>query len=161
MARRDRTKKLKTPTENQTDHELRAHIASLGLKTTAEYAVWCAGHGFSPRLHKNWRQRLKERSFCTQTVALAHLSQKKRELRKPNKCIEAIFNGELDADHVTQPHLKQICHAYDVARSCRRTRQALLELLLQVSATCDLFDARPVIAEYGRQPGNSGTKPTP
>jgi hypothetical protein len=142
--------------ENEkTDPDLLAHIAALGLKTTDDYTEWCARHGFSRRLNKHWRQRLKERSFRTEAICLARLSQKKRELRKPDKILEAIWAGDLKAEAVTQPHLKQICLAFDAAKSCDRMRQSLLDLLLHVGSRSKLLLPRFVIPEYGRTPGNT------
>src|SRR5487761_1556275 len=112
---------------NETENpapELLAHIAALGLKTADDYTEWCSRHGFSRRLNKHWRQRLKERSFHTEAICLARLSQKKRELRKPDKILEAIYAGDLKVEEVTQPHLKQICRAFDAAKACDRTRQS-------------------------------------
>lgn len=143
---------------NETENpapELLAHIAALGLKTTDDYTEWCSRHGFSRRLNKHWRQRLKERSFHTETICLARLSQKKRELRKPDKILEAIYAGDLKVEEVTQPHLKQICRAFDAAKACDRTRQSLLQVLLHVGSRSKLLLPRFVIPEFGRTPGNT------
>lgn len=142
------------------DPELLAHIAALGLKTSDDYTEWCSRHGFSRRLNKHWRQRLKERSFHTEAICLARLKQKKREVRKPDKILEAIYAGDLKAEAVTQPHLKQICRAFEAARSCDQTKhdrtgQALLELLLHVGSRSKLLLPRFVIPEFGRMPGNT------
>lgn len=148
-----------TPND-QPDPELLEHIAALGLNGPDDYIQWCALHGFSRRLNKHWRQRLKERSFHTEAVCRARLTQKKRELRKPDKVLEAIYTGDLKAEDITQPHLKQICRAFEAAKSCGRTRhdrtrQSLLELLLHVGSRGKLLLPRFVFPEYGRTLGNT------
>jgi hypothetical protein len=155
MAHYNQLRKHNETADNEPAPELLEHLASLGLKTIDEYSEWCARHGFSRRLNKHWRQRLKERSFHTEAICLAHLSQKKKERRKPDKIIEAIFDGDLDVEGVVQPHLKQICRAFDAAKTCDRTRQAFLDLLLHTGARSKLLLPRLVIAEYGRTAGNT------
>lgn len=137
------------------DPALLQHIQSLGLKTTDEYVVWCARHGFSRRTNKDWRQRLKEHSFATRAIANARLVQQKQEARKPEKIIERIFQGELSEDEVLHPSLKAICWAYKSSKSCSQTKQALFRLLLHVVRHADLFSAQPVIPQYGQQEGNT------
>src|SRR6516162_6123902 len=111
MARNDSTRKPKKDRSDDPDPDLLAHIRSLGLSTVADYLGWCARHGFSRRTDKHWRVRLKERNYAHRAVADARLAQKKQELRRPEKVIERIFNGELHEDQVTEPHLKVVCRA--------------------------------------------------
>ncbi|HEV3263202.1 MAG TPA: hypothetical protein VG013_40580 [Gemmataceae bacterium] len=113
-------RKPKKDRNNEPDPALLTHIRSLGLSTVEDYLGWCAQHGFSRRTDKHWRQRLKERSYANRAIADARLAQKKQELRQPEKVIERIFNGELQEDHVTQPHLKAVCRACKSAQESRR-----------------------------------------
>lgn len=155
MKLHDQIRKPKGADADKPDPDLIAHIELLGLKTVDDYLAWCALHGFSRRLSKNWRQMLRERAFFTRTTATTRLAQKISELRRPQKTIERIFREELREQDVTQPHLKAICRALSATKKCTITRQALLDLLLHVSRCSELLDVRPVISEYGRQEGNT------
>src|ERR1700741_1556367 len=95
MARNDFTRKPKKDRRDEPDPDLMAHIQSLGLLTVEDYLGWCARHGFSRRTDKHWRVRLKERSYANRAIAEARLAQKKQEIRRPEKIIERIFNGDL------------------------------------------------------------------
>lgn len=144
-----------TSANAEPDADLVKHIESLGLQSTEEYVSWCACHGFSQRTDKNWRERLKERSFLVRPVADSRLAQQKHEARKPEKIIERIFHGELREEEVSQPALKAVCHAYESSKSCLQTKQAFFRLLFHVLHHADLFSAQPVIATLGAQEGNS------
>jgi len=144
-----------TQASDESDPDLLEHIRAIGLGTVEEYVEWCVHHGFSRRTAKNWRQRLKEKSFATRAAADARLAQKNREVRKPAKVIESIFRGELEERTVTQPHLKAICRACKSSENCRRTQQAFLDLLLHVAQCADLLDPHWVIPQYGQQEGNT------
>jgi hypothetical protein len=98
---------------------------------------------------------LKERTFANRAIADARLVQKKQELRMPEKIIERIFNGELQEDHVTQPHLKAVCRACKSTQDSRRTRFAFHDLLQRLSVCSDLVSGQPAISQYGWQVGNS------
>ena len=148
----------KNPEPNQLtdgDPEFRKHLESLGHSSVQQYQRWCESNGFSRRTNKHWRERCKERSFATRAAADARLAQKKSEVRKPDQAIQSIFRGELVEKHVTQPHLKEICRAYQETVHCRRTKQALLTLVLHVNRCADLFRMEPVIEEYGYRAGNT------
>jgi hypothetical protein len=93
MGRHDR--KPKKDRSDEPDPDLPTPIRSLGLVAVEDYISWCAQHGFSRHTDKHWRQRLKERAYANRAIADARLAQKKQELRKPEKIIERIFNGEL------------------------------------------------------------------
>jgi len=105
-------RKPKKDRTNELDPDLLTHIRSLGLSTVEEYRGWCAQNGFGRRTDKHWQLRVKERSHANRAVALARLARKKQELRRPEKVIERIFDGEVQEDHVTQLHLKAICRAF-------------------------------------------------
>lgn len=154
MARHESLRKLKLD-DDQPDQELIKHVAALGLKTVDDYVAWCERHGFSRRTAKNWHQRVKETAFAHQEAAQARLRQKKHELRSPQKAIEGIFDGSLKKMDVTQPHLREICRAYEASTSCRRTKRALLELLLHVGKCSELLAVHPVIPQFGHMPGNT------
>src|SRR5262245_34844152 len=126
-------RKPKKDRTDEPDPDLMTHIQSLGLSTVEDYLGWCARHGFSRRTDKHWRVRLKERSYANRAIAEARLAQKKQELRNPEKIIARIFNGELDEDQVTEPHLKAVCRARKSAQESRRTRVAYHDLLRHVS----------------------------
>jgi hypothetical protein len=147
--------KAKKPRTDEPDPDLMLHIRSLGLTTVADYLGWCAQHGFSRRTAKHWRVRLKERSYANRAVAEARLVQKKQEVRKPEKIIERIFNGDLQEADVTQPHFKAVCRACKSAQESRRTRLAFHNLLQHVSLCSDLVSGQPVIAHFGWQVGNT------
>lgn len=155
MARQETTCKLKKEHDGEADPELREHIRSLGLESVGDYVAWCARHGFSRKTNKHWRARLKERSYAFRANADSRLVQKKREIKKPEKIIERIFNGELQAHDVTQPHLQAICRAYNSTQESRRTRLAIEELLLHLSVRSDLISGQPVIRQLGWQIGNT------
>jgi hypothetical protein len=137
------------------DPEFWKHLEAIGLSTIDQYRDWCAENGFSRRINKHWRERCKERSFANRAAADARLAQKKSEVRKPDKAIQSIFRDEVAEEHVTHPHLKEICRAYKASQHCRRTKRALQSLLLHVGKHANLFDGRSVIPEYGRLPGNT------
>src|SRR5437763_4038029 len=103
MPRNECTHKPKKDRTDEPNPDLLTHIRSLGLSTVEEYLGWCARHGFSRRTGKHWRIRLKERNYANRAIADARLAQKKQEIRKPEKVIERIFNGELHEDEVTEP----------------------------------------------------------
>ncbi len=151
---RDNRKPKKDLTE-ELNPDLLTHIRSLGLTGVEDYIAWCAEHGFSRRTDKHWRLRLKERTYATRAIADARLAQKKQELRKPEKIIQRIFNGELHEDDVTQPHLKAVCRACKSAQESRRTRLAFHDLLQHVGMCSDLVNCQPVISQYGWQAGNT------
>lgn len=153
MDRHDR--KPKKDRTSEPDPDLLSHIQSLGLMSIEDYISWCAQHGFSRRTDKHWRLRLKERSYAHRAIADARLVQKKKELRKPDKIIERIFNGELDENDVTQAHLKVVCRAYKSAQESRRTRYAFRELLQHVGLCSDLVSSQRAIGQYGWQLGNT------
>lgn len=44
--------------------DLEAHIASLGLKTVAQYQRWCRDHGLSGAANKTWQERRQERDLA-------------------------------------------------------------------------------------------------
>lgn len=118
------------------DPDLLNHIHALGLSDVEAYRDWCARHGFSRRLDKHWRLRLKERSLAGRAVADARLAQKRQELRKPQAIVERICNG-LSEDAVTQPEWKAVCRAFHSSRQSPRIRDALRELL---QCLCDRGD---------------------
>lgn len=153
MDRHDR--KPKKDRTNEPDPDLLTHIQSLGLTTTEDYIAWCVRHGFSRRTDKHWRVRLKERSYANRAIAEARLAQKKQELRKPEKFIDRIFNGELHEADVTQPHFKAVCRACKAAQESRQTRLAFHDLLKHVSVCSDLVSGQPVIAQFGWTAGNT------
>ena len=62
-------------TAARANHDLTAHIASLGLATVEEYRSWCHAHGFTGALNKGWRERRQER-------AAAQQAQEKADSRK-------------------------------------------------------------------------------
>lgn len=149
----------KAPILEEQDEELLKHIHSLGLQTVEEYRQWCAHHGFSRKLHKDWRQRCRERSIAQHAVIQQRLLSKKREQRNPAHLFAEICEGRLELAQVTQPHLKLLHQALDAQRvpgdppvACRPT----LHLLHQLHALkASFFDAGPVVAEFGRRVGNS------
>jgi hypothetical protein len=148
MARHDSTRKPKKDCTDELDRDLRMHLRSLGLATVEDYLGWCARHGFSRRTDKHWRVRLKERSYAHRILADARLAQKKQEIRRPEKVIERIFNGELREAEVTEPHLKVVCRACKSAQESRRTRVAFHHLLQHVSVGSGLVSGQPVIVPY-------------
>ncbi len=153
MDRHDR--KQKKDRSSEPDPDLLLHIRSLGLSTVEGYLGWCARHGFSRRTDKHWRVRLKERSYANRAIAEARLAQKKQELRRPEKVIERIFNGEIQEDQVTEPHLKAVCRACKSAQESLRTRSAFHALLQHVGVCSGLVSGQPVIGQYGGQAGNT------
>ncbi len=155
MARHDSICKPRKDRNSSSDPDLIAHIRSLRLATVEDYVAWCAAHGFSRRLDKHWRVRLKERTYANRAIADSRLTQKKQEARKPAKIIDRIFSGQLKHGDVSQPHLKAICCAYDSAQESRRTRLAFAELLQHVGACADLMNNQPVIRQFGWQAGNN------
>jgi len=155
MARRDFIRKVKKDRTNDPDPDLLEHIQRLGLKDVEDYIAWCAQHGFSRRIDKHWRLRMKEREYATRAVAAARMAQKKQELRRPEKIIERIFKGELRDADVTQPELKVICWAIQSAHESRQTRLAFHDLLQHVSACSDLVTRQRAISEFGWNPGNT------
>jgi hypothetical protein len=148
-------RKPKQDHSDEPDPDLLTHIRSLGLSCVEDYVSWCAEHGFSRRTGKHWRLRLKERAFAHRAIADARLAQKKQEVRKPEKIIERIFNGELHESDVTQPHLKAVCRAYKSAQDSRRTRVAFHDLVQHVGTCSDLLSGQPVISQYGYRIGNT------
>jgi hypothetical protein len=153
MARHDPIKKAKLG--EAPDPDLLAHVHALGLNTVEEYIAWCAHHGFSRRTQKHWRLRMKERDYVNRAIAEVRLAQKNQELRKPEKIIEKIFNGELSEKDITQADLKAVCRACKSAKESRRTRFAFHDLLQHVRTCSDLLSSQPVIGQYGRQAGNT------
>jgi hypothetical protein len=152
----DQTPPSPQATAAEPDPDLLRHIEALGLKTTDDYIAWCARHGFSRRTDKDWRQRLKERSFVHRPVADARLAQQRHEARNPERVIERIFLEELQEDAVLQPSLKAIYRAYQSAADCPQTSAALLRLLRHVGRHGDdLFGTQPVVPQFGRQEGNT------
>jgi hypothetical protein len=155
MAHGDPIRKPKQAVGEELDPDLLTHIRSLGLNSIAEYVAWCAQHGFSRRTAKHWRMRLKERAFANRAIANARLTQKKQEIRKPEKIIERIFNGELHEEDVTQAHFKAVCRACRSAQESRGTRLAFHNLLQHAGACSDVVSNQPVIAYFGWQAGNT------
>ena len=140
---------------DQPDPELYTHIAALGLLTVEAYKAWCNEHGFSRRTDKHWRVRLKERAYAHRHSAETRLAQKKQELRKPERVIERIFDGELKEGDVTQPELKLVCRACQSAQESRQTRDTFRHLLQHVGKCADLISDQSAIASFGWQAGNT------
>lgn len=155
MARIDSIRKPKKDHAEEPDPDLLAHIRSLGLSSVEEYKSWCAEHGFSRRTAKHRRIRLTEWAYATRAIADARLAQNKQEIRRPEKIIERIFNGELHEGDVRQPHWIAVCRACKSAQESRRTRIAFRNLLQHVGACSDLVSCQPVIAQNGWQLGNT------
>jgi hypothetical protein len=139
----------------ETRPEFLEHLRALQLGSVEVYRQWCQRHGFSRRIHKTWRERLKERTFFQRATADARLAQKKLETRNPDKVIQAIYQGRVSESDVTQGPLAEICRASERYQDRAEARDRLFELLLHVRRKSDLFAAAPVIAQFGRQPGNS------
>jgi hypothetical protein len=137
------------------DPELTMHIRALGLAGIGDYLGWCARHGFSRRTDKDWRLRLKERSYANRAVADARLARKKQETKRPKKVIEQIFCGELDEDEIADPHLKAVWRACETVEESHQTRRAFHELVQHASAGSGLVSSHNVIDQYGRQAGNT------
>lgn len=135
--------------------EFLEHLRTLHLGTVEEYRDWCAQHGFSRRVQKTWRERLKERSFFTRAVADSRLAQKRLETRKPDKVIEAVLRGELTEADVSQPHLVEVCRARQRTMNCERIQSDLLKLLLYSLRHADFSSVEPVIPHFGRRDGNT------
>lgn len=155
MAGNSFIRKTKQDRTNAADPDLLTHIKALGLSTVEDYLGWCGRHGFGRRTQKHWRMRLKERSYAHRAIADARLAQKRRELKRPERVIERIFQGELREDQVTEPHLKAVCRACKSAQESRRTRAAFHDLLQHVSVSSRLLSGQPVIGQYGWQAGNT------
>src|SRR5437016_3757804 len=132
MALNDSTRKPKKDRTDAPDPDLVAHSTSLGLNNVEEYVAWCVRRGFSRRTDKHWRAPLKERSYAHRAIADARLARRKQENRRPEKVIERIFNGELDASGITAPHLKAVYRACKSAQESRQTRVAFHELLQHI-----------------------------
>jgi hypothetical protein len=118
------------------------------------YRHWCEGHGFSPRLHKSWRERLKERSFAGRDVAAARIARTRLESRKGAPLLAAIFRGEMTAADFTQPQFVAICQALQCFDAVDPTREVFQSLLEQAGRHSNLLRAGHAIAALGRQPGN-------
>jgi hypothetical protein len=131
------------------------HLGELGLSCADAYRAWCDRHGFSRRLEKTWRERLKERSFFNRSGALARLAKKRRETRRPEAVIQAIFRGEVAEADLTQPHLVEICRAHERSKACDRLHASLLQVLLHVARHGSLMVADPAIPQFGQQDGNT------
>lgn len=155
MARGKNILKPRQTASSETDAAVLAHIRSLGLRTVEEYQDWCERHGFSRRTSKHWREQQKERWVITREAAVSRMTQKKHELRKPEKIIECIFRGEIPESGVTQPHLAALCRSFEATKQCRSSKKSALRLLLHVCGHADLLSAEPVISEYGWQEGNT------
>ena len=131
------------------------HIRELGLAGIEDYLGWCGRHGFGRRTDKDWRLRLKERSYANRAVADARLAQKKRETKTPKKVIEQIFCGQLDEDQIADPHLKAVWRACESAEESHQTRHAFHEVVQHASVGSGLVSSQKVVEQYGRQAGNT------
>jgi hypothetical protein len=144
---------------DENDRELLTHIDSLGLQTVEDYRRWCAANGFSCRLKKDWKDRCRERSKVKAAVIQERIVLKKQEQRNPASLLRDICELRLEADDITQPHLKRLCQAIQAQRaSCDPPAdlQAFLCLLLHLHACrVDFFGITSVIAEFGHREGNS------
>jgi hypothetical protein len=153
MARRDSQTRHTSPIT--IDSDILEHIRGLGLRDVEEYQTWCAQNGFSKRLRKHWRMRLRERTHAIRVRSDDRLAQKKAELRRPAETIARIFRGEVSKDAVTQPFLAVIVRAYQIATRCPARSRGLLRILLEAAKHPDLLSAEPVIRNRGVQEGNS------
>ena len=144
---------------DENDRELLTHIDSLGLQTVEDYRRWCAANGFSCRLKKDWKDRCRERSKVKAAVIQERIVVQKQEQRNPANLLRDICELRLEADDLTQPHLKHLCRAIKAQRAKDDPpvdRQALLSLLLHLHACrVEFFGVTPVMAEFGLRPGNS------
>jgi PcfJ-like protein len=145
-------RKLKKDCAEEADPHLLAHLRSLGLSTVEEYIAWCGQHGFGRGTNKNWRVRLKERSYANRAIAEARLAQKKQEIRKPEKVIDRIFSGDLNEHDVSQPHLKKISRACKVTSLRNKSAHVLLK---HISKCSKLVSDQLAIPQYGWQAGNT------
>ncbi|MEX2120605.1 MAG: hypothetical protein WD847_13510 [Pirellulales bacterium] len=137
------------------DREAYLHFRSLGLAAAGEYRQWCQRHGFSTRLTKSWRERLRERAFLFRPVAEARLAQRKRELRAPEKVIRAIFQGQLVEDQLVAPYFKEICRACQAAKQRPNYERNLFRLLMHATRHASLLAMEQVVPRLGRQEGNT------
>src|SRR5262245_25762847 len=106
MARKKASQNLGTDAETQADPGLRAHLAWLGLGSVSDYRRWCRQNGFGQGLHKDYRQRAKERESVARRVAEARIADRRRESRHPEATIERIFGGEPVAGSPTAPAVR-------------------------------------------------------
>lgn len=129
------------------------HLRGLNLNTVAEYRQWCAKNGFSLRIQKHWRERLRERAWAGRRVAETRLARTKFELRRPERIIEAIRCGDLVEADFSQPYLIEICRQANSADD--QTRSAFFALLRPAVERADFFRNSSVIEYLGEQPGNT------
>src|SRR5690606_19120642 len=94
--------------EDSLDPELLKHIHDLGLRTPEDYRSWCAKHGFSQKLNKHPKFRLKERSFAHRALAEKSLAQKKRETRHGLDVFLEICHGTISDRDLTQSNLQRL-----------------------------------------------------
>lgn len=144
----------KVPVAVDPDRELLKHISDLGLKSVEEYRGWCAEHGFSKRLHKHWKQRLRETSLVQHAVADARLKTKKRESRDLLGTLAGICQGRLTERDVTQDHLARFCQAVQRLGAPPQDRsrkvQALRRLLTHLhGCRARFFDGSPALPGRG------------
>lgn len=151
MATQDQSGTSTSPTVR--NRGLEQHLAALGLSTVEEYIDWCARHGFGTRPDKHWHQRCKERYFASQQDIQSRWARKKRERHDPRSAIIAIANNELAASDLTCPHLISISTAFETLEG--NARDAFLRVLLHVQDRADLLAIRPVVPQFGTQPGNT------
>lgn len=130
------------------------HIAALGLKSVADYRLWCRDHGFGRRLDKDWRQRCREREVAAAPQIQQRIKQRRNESRKCGDTIRAICSGTLTSDDVTTPGFKRLAryvqtkHAYCDGRQV--SRNVLARLLLHVEKRrAKFFDASANIGVDG------------
>jgi hypothetical protein len=135
------------------DRELDHHLAALGLRSIEEYVQWCATHGFSVRIEKDWHQRCKERYFALQRQIQARSANKKRESRQPKAVLLKIAEDELAASDLTQPHFVSIAKAFSSLEG--DARSSFLRLLLHVQEHANLLLTGPVLRQLGTQAGNT------
>lgn len=161
MAHRTSSKKSKAAKSESAasseliDQELLNHLAALGLGTASDYQYWCSLNGFSRRLDKDWRQRMRERTHAARAVTEARLAQARAEKRKPEKIIAGIFQGHIQPSDLQQPQFAAIGRALKSLAHRTHAFRAAQRLLIHVCRTTELLSAAPVVAEYGVQAGNS------
>lgn len=149
-----RTKISKTLVDPEAENRLRYHLQALGLENAEEYRNWCHRHGFSRRLHKDWRQQQKERTVANREVATARLAESKKTVNLPRAIID-VFTGRLRPVEARSPVLAAIRRVSEAASRDLEVEAKLLALLLHVQPKTEFLNMAPALPLFGHQPGNT------
>ncbi|MCC9609537.1 PcfJ domain-containing protein [Blastopirellula sp. JC732] len=149
----------------QSDPNLRIHLRILQLGSLKEYRRWCAENGFTRRIGKSRKLRLRERRHFRKKFAIDVMFAKRRESRRGDRPLLEICRSDA-LNYYCRPALSAFYHASRQAyrddassESNFRVLRSLISYLLRRKVR--FLDGSPYYPQYGQRAGNSALEALP